>query len=258
MRGCTRLLRRVTPPQHVALGVRQRCVPVQRGQRPQGALGRAGFDSDWDCRGTIIQYNYSHDNGGRLPAGVQQRRGAAEHRINDARFVRYNVSVNDGCAPRKREAKATSHRLPHQRSGKRDQSLQQPDLCAEKAGSDIDRTMIYMDNWGGPCRRTPWFANNIFWCRTRRGTSGAAARTTVREQTCLRHTRGRPGKTRGPCRPIRCLQARSGGASGLDSWRDSRPARLAGDPRRAAGVVRRGRDFWATACPPGCRFHRRT
>lgn len=25
-----------------------------------------GFDSDWNCRGTVIQYNYSHDNYGGL------------------------------------------------------------------------------------------------------------------------------------------------------------------------------------------------
>ncbi|MGE7136678.1 right-handed parallel beta-helix repeat-containing protein [Luteibacter sp. NPDC031894] len=52
------------------------------------------FDADFHCRGTVIQYNYSHDNmggmalvcnDGRDPQGIG----------NSGTIVRYNVSIND-------------------------------------------------------------------------------------------------------------------------------------------------------------------
>lgn len=47
-----------------------------------------GFDIDGGCSGTIMQYNYSHDNYGGFLLCMQWRNGDAT--------IRYNVSVNDG------------------------------------------------------------------------------------------------------------------------------------------------------------------
>jgi len=51
-----------------------------------------GFDSDWNCDGTIIQYNYSHDNAG----GFVLICSKGDVGYNDNTVVRYNISVNDG------------------------------------------------------------------------------------------------------------------------------------------------------------------
>jgi len=52
-----------------------------------------GFDSDYNCDSTIIQYNYSHDNAGGfiLICSNPQWQG-----YNNNSIVRYNISVNDG------------------------------------------------------------------------------------------------------------------------------------------------------------------
>lgn len=56
------------------------------GQGPSG--DGQGFDIDGGCTGTVLQYNYSHDNAGGFLLCMQWRNGDAT--------IRYNVSVNDG------------------------------------------------------------------------------------------------------------------------------------------------------------------
>jgi len=55
-----------------------------------------GFDSDWNSRNTIIQYNYSHDNDGGFllicDDGGQKPQDSAG---NVATVIRYNISQND-------------------------------------------------------------------------------------------------------------------------------------------------------------------
>jgi hypothetical protein len=53
----------------------------------------SGFDSDYFCKNTIIQYNYSHDNewGGLLITN----NGNISRAFNDGTIVRYNVFQND-------------------------------------------------------------------------------------------------------------------------------------------------------------------
>ena len=36
-------------------------------------------------------------------------------------------------------------------------------VIPEKPTKDIDRTIVEMDNWGGPWPQDTWFANNIFY-----------------------------------------------------------------------------------------------
>ncbi|CAH8284122.1 hypothetical protein EV196_103316 [Mariniflexile fucanivorans] len=48
-----------------------------------------GFDSDWNCKNTIIQYNYSHHNGhGGILICCD---GASKTSFNDGTIVRYNI-----------------------------------------------------------------------------------------------------------------------------------------------------------------------
>lgn len=55
-----------------------------------------GFDSDWNSRNTIIQYNYSHDNdGGFVLICNEGGHDPAENIGNIGTIVRYNISQND-------------------------------------------------------------------------------------------------------------------------------------------------------------------
>ncbi|HEY4292284.1 right-handed parallel beta-helix repeat-containing protein [Luteibacter sp.] len=52
------------------------------------------YDADFHCRGTIIQYNYSHDNVGGMALVCNDGRDA-QGIGNSGTIVRYNVSIND-------------------------------------------------------------------------------------------------------------------------------------------------------------------
>lgn len=56
-----------------------------------GTLDGQGFDSDYGCRRTLIQYNYSHDNEG----GFILICGPGNS-FNSDTVIRYNISVHDG------------------------------------------------------------------------------------------------------------------------------------------------------------------
>ncbi|MBQ7303100.1 MAG: hypothetical protein IJW89_05915 [Clostridia bacterium] len=63
--------------------------------KPQGCADAQGYDVDAACSDTVIQYNYSHDNGGGFLLLCE-----VGHSNDDAFFrgsiVRNNLSVNDG------------------------------------------------------------------------------------------------------------------------------------------------------------------
>jgi hypothetical protein len=52
----------------------------------EGGIDRGGFDADYNCINTFIQYNYSHDN--HWFCGIMKRR-------NRNVVIRYNISQND-------------------------------------------------------------------------------------------------------------------------------------------------------------------
>ncbi len=62
-----------------------------------GGVDGQGYDSDYNCRNTIFQYNYSHDNeGGFFMACNWAKKGDPSDAGNVGVIVRYNISQNDG------------------------------------------------------------------------------------------------------------------------------------------------------------------
>lgn len=58
-----------------------------------GQIDGAGFDSDYQSKNSVFQFNYSHDNDhGFILVCCQDRPG----NFNDGTVVRYNISQNDG------------------------------------------------------------------------------------------------------------------------------------------------------------------
>ena len=59
-------------------------------------LEGAAFDADYNSEGTVIQYNYSHDNGGGLADICNNPDSKPPRGYNDGAIIRYNVSRNEG------------------------------------------------------------------------------------------------------------------------------------------------------------------
>ena len=125
-----------------------------------------GFDSDWNCQNTIIQYNYSHDNyGGFLLVCNNGANVHTDRNIGTTNtIIRYNVSINDGIRPYETTRRSWFAPTIHI-SGpvENTQIYNNVFLIPEKSTKDIDRTIVEMDNWGGPWPESTWFANNIFY-----------------------------------------------------------------------------------------------
>ena len=128
-----------------------------------------GFDSDWNCKNTTIQYNYSHDNyGGFLLVcnnGSSINTPGNSGTINTQ--VRFNVSINDGIRPYPTRQKGVFSPTFHI-SGPCNKTYIQRNLfiVPKKADKNIDHTFIKYDNWGGPWPSNTYFMNNIIVAKT--------------------------------------------------------------------------------------------
>ena len=104
-----------------------------------------GFDSDWNCKNTIIQYNYSHDNG--FGGALICCDGGSKNNFNDGTILRYNIFENNG-----------DHVI--RTSGPASNSKVYNNLFY--SGADQDSVMlIYHKSWGGYSDST-LYQNNIF------------------------------------------------------------------------------------------------
>jgi hypothetical protein len=110
-----------------------------------GTKDGQGFDCDYECSGTIIQYNYSHDNDGGflLVAGKGSSSTGARNSI-----VRYNISQNDG----------SNSRIFHISGG----SASNTKIYNNTIYSNLNNTLIQFGNWEGWPDSTQFF-NNIFY-----------------------------------------------------------------------------------------------
>ncbi len=106
-----------------------------------------GFDSDYNSRGTIFQYNYSHDNeGGFMLICSPGQRNPAQNIGNTGTIVRHNISHND--RTRIFHISAVSHVVVEEN--------------AIYVGPDLDVQMVLTSNWSG------WaddvlFTKNLFY-----------------------------------------------------------------------------------------------
>ena len=63
----------------------------------KGTNDGEGYDSDWNCRNSLFQYNYSHNNDGGFMLICDNGSVAPSSSAgNSGTIVRYNVSVDDG------------------------------------------------------------------------------------------------------------------------------------------------------------------
>lgn len=121
-----------------------------------------GFDSDYNCRNTVIQYNYSHDNYGGM---VLVCNSGNEHGYNIGNLnsvIRYNISIGDGIRPKKTRAGMFSPNI-HVAGPVKNTLLERNIIHSNvRPAEDIDCTMITSDSWDGYADST-FFCKNIFY-----------------------------------------------------------------------------------------------
>ncbi|MBK1875861.1 right-handed parallel beta-helix repeat-containing protein [Pelagicoccus mobilis] len=124
-----------------------------------------GFDADFNSFGTVIQYNYSHDNAGGfiLICNRGDTLGTPGNMGTKDTVVRYNVSVNDGIReyPTKQAGWFTPvfHITGPVENTKIYNNLI---ILPKKRIDEIDSEIVHFNNWGGPWPKDTLFANNIF------------------------------------------------------------------------------------------------
>lgn len=119
-----------------------------------------GFDSDYNCRSTTIQYNYSHDNDGGLVLICNS--GTAPGAGNQGSAVQYNVSINDAIRPRATRSGIFSANI-HIADPCRNTLVRRNVLHVNpKTEPFIDRSIITSDAWDGYADSTA-FRENVFY-----------------------------------------------------------------------------------------------
>lgn len=133
-----------------------------------------GFDSDYNCRNTIIQYNYSHDNAGGFLL-VCNDGGSLGKNWNigtDNTIIRYNISVNDGLRAYPTKQAGWFSPVVHITGPVTNtQFFGNLIVARKKIGAEIDNTIIKMDDWGKKWADNTRFYNNIFYAEAEAQTS---------------------------------------------------------------------------------------
>ena len=107
-----------------------------------------GFDSDWNCKNTLIQYNYSHDNG--FGGVLICCDGGSKVSFNDGTVLRYNIFENNGDHAIRTSGPATNSKVYN-------------NLFYSGAAQD-SVMLIFHKSWGGYSDST-LYQNNIFVAR---------------------------------------------------------------------------------------------
>jgi len=123
-----------------------------------------GFDADYNCFGTIIQYNYSHHNNGGFLLVCNDGFSKGKNWNNGTynTVVRYNLSVNDGLRPYPTERAGWFSPVMHI-TGPTNNKLITGNIVVQmkKEVPQMDSTTVKMDSWGGwPIETT--LARNTF------------------------------------------------------------------------------------------------
>jgi hypothetical protein len=111
-------------------------------------LDGEGFDSDYNSRNTLFQFNYSHDNeGGFMLICTPGQRDLQENLGNSGTLIRYNISRNDRT------------RIFHLAGAAENTTIHDNAIYV---GPGIDVQMLAVTNWEGWADRAV-FRDNIFY-----------------------------------------------------------------------------------------------
>lgn len=148
-----------------------------------------GFDADYNCRNTLIQYNYSHDNAGGflLICNDGKSLGKKFNMGTENTVIRYNISVNDGLRAYPTKQKGWFSPVIHITGPTHDTKIHNNIIYVRtKEKKEIDRTIIAFDNWGGKFPIDTYIADNIFYVEDSASfdSAGSETHTFVRNIYC--------------------------------------------------------------------------
>jgi hypothetical protein len=174
----------------------------------KGARDGQGFDSDYRCRRSVFQYNYSHDNDGGFMLICAPGNSFSEDAI-----IRYNISQNDGI---------NSARIFHFGGGARNTQIYNNTIYV---GRNQDLPLVLCGEWDGGNAQGTRFYNNIFYVDGRVTYKWDKSRDTVFENNIFYGTHvDPPADARASTNRPPLARAGSGG-NGFESltgyqWRD--------------------------------------
>lgn len=119
------------------------------------------YDADYNCRNTLIEYNFSHHNHGGLVLVCNS--GTSEGVGNDSPVVRFNISVADGLRPHPTRQGMFSPSIHIAGPVKNAEISRNIVIVSPKFSPEIDRSIITSDSWDGFADSTR-FVSNLFFC----------------------------------------------------------------------------------------------
>jgi len=122
-----------------------------------------GYDCDYNCRNTTIQYNYSHDNYGGMVLICDSGKERTYSLGNKGSVVRHNLSIGDGIRPKPASRGEMFSPMIHI-AGRTESTLVEGNIIHsnKKNVDNADRRMIVSDSWDGYADQTT-FKGNVFY-----------------------------------------------------------------------------------------------
>jgi hypothetical protein len=202
----------------------------------KGTKDGQGFDSDYQCRRSLFQYNYSHDNDGGFFLICSPGNSYCADTV-----IRYNISQNDGINARGANASRIFHF-----SGASNTMIYNNTIYV---GTNLDLPLILCGEWDGGIARGTRFYNNIFYVDGRVTYDWSKSRDTVFENNVFY------GNHVSPPADARAITNRppliqpGGGSHGLDTlecYRFQKPVKF---PPGKVVPGNGGRDFFGAPVP---------
>jgi hypothetical protein len=198
----------------------------------KGIKDGQGFDSDYQCRRSLFQYNYSHDNEGGFFLIC-----TPGNSYNEDTIIRYNISQNDGIQ---------TARVFHFGGGAKNTRIYNNTVYV---GTNQDLPLILCTDWSNGNAVGTRFYNNIFYVDGRVTYDWGKSRDTVFENNifCGRHVNP-PVDARAitNCPPLKKPGSGRESFDSLSGYRVQEGARL---PVGRIVADNGGQDFFGAAVP---------
>jgi hypothetical protein len=175
----------------------------------RGTKDGQGFDSDYRCRRSIFQYNYSHDNEGGFMLIC-----SPGNSYNEGTIIRYNLSQNDGI---------NSARVFHI-SGVKDTLIHNNTIYV---GTNQSLPFVIFNEWAGGNAENTRFVNNLIYVDGRVTYDLGKSRGTVFENNLFYGNHANPPSD---SRAVTNAPPLNNPGSGLDGFTSLAGYRLTGLP----------------------------
>lgn len=198
----------------------------------RGTKDGQAFDSDYRCRRTLFQYNYSHDNDGGFMLVCSPGDSYCEDTV-----IRYNISQNDG---------VSGARVFHFGGGSRRTLIHNNTIYV---GSGRDLHLLLFTEWKRGHAQDVFFYNNLFLVDGRVSYDWGRSRNVVFESNVFhgRHVDPPEDPRAVTARPP--LVAPGSGGDGIDTLGGYRFAPSGGFPTGRVVEDPGGRDFFGNPLP---------